>query len=283
MSKILFSLPVHERPDIVRDQIENINYFCPDSLIIIHVSTGATVDKDEFRRHCDSANVLINPTSYETIWSGGIMHAHIGNFTHAVDSGVDFDTVMLISSNELLVKHGLSDYVSRYEIGAQTEVFDKSTDWGVFRDDFLNSPAMQGFLKYLGLPLFFGGQAEGQFMSRKIFANLVRAYAAGGFPMGPVGFPIEEVILPTVAARYSMTGTDIAPPITFCDYCTNLSLSEEVIEQIRSGKGALFGKRVPKTLRSPHIGASVLQGVFAVKRIPREDCDLRRYVRSLMK
>lgn len=282
MGKILFSLPVHERPDIVRDQIENISYFCPGSLVVLHISSGATVDKDEFRRHCDFENVLINPNSYDTIWSGGIMHTHIGNFMHAVEVGAEFDTIMLISSNELLVKPGLSDYVSRYDIGAQTEVFDKSTDWGVFREDFLNSDAMQGFLKHLGLPLFFGGQAEGQFMTKKIFAHLVQAYAAGGFPMGPVGFPIEEVILPTVAARYSMTGTDIALPITLCDYCTNLPISEDIINQVRSGRGALFAKRVPKALRSPHIGASVLGGIFAVKRIPREDCDLRRYVRGLM-
>jgi hypothetical protein len=281
MGKILFSLPVHERPDIVRDQIENINYFCPGSLIAIHVSADATADKDEFRRQCDFENVLINPKSYETVWSGGIMHTHITNFMHAIETGVDFDTVMLISSNELLVKHGLSDYVDRYEIGAQTEVYDSATDWGVFREDILNSEGMQGFLSKLGLPLFFGGQAEGQFATRKIFSSLVRVYTTN-FPMGPVGFPIEEVILPTMAARHCMTGTDVTLPITLCDYCTNLAISEDAINLVRSGKGALYAKRVPKALRSPHIGASVLQGVFSVKRIPREDCDLRRFVRSLM-
>jgi hypothetical protein len=272
---------VHERPDIVRGQIENINYFCPGSLIVIHISAGATASRDEFERFCDFENVFINPDSYDTVWSAGIMHTHISNFIHVLNLHEDFDKFVLISSNELFVKHGLQEFISQYEIGTQMEVYDPATDWGVFRQDFLESPEMQGFLSALELPLFFGGQAEGQFASKKIFAHVTKHYIAN-FPMGPFGFPLEEVILPTVAARYSMTGTDAALPITFCNYCNNADLSPELIDHIIKGTGTIFARRVPRALRSPHIGESVLRGVFSVKRVPREDCELRRYIFSLM-
>ncbi|MGC3970540.1 MAG: hypothetical protein QM775_25350 [Pirellulales bacterium] len=281
MAKILFSIPVHERPDIVRDQIENINYFCPGSVVCIHISSGATVSHDEFRRHCDFENVLINPQSYETIWSGGIMHTHVSNFLYALECGVEFDKVLLASSNELLVKPGLSDYVAGFTAGAQMEVYDSATDWGVFRADFLESPAMQKFVKALDLPLFFGGQAEGQFFDKDVFAWLSRLFVAC-FPMGPCGFPIEEAVPATIAARLAITGQDVALPVTLCNYCNNLTISNEVVLQVRKGTGALFAKRVPRALRSPHIGASVLKGVFGVKRVPREDCELRRFIRGLM-
>ncbi|MGE6740868.1 hypothetical protein ACQKGC_11390 [Allorhizobium pseudoryzae] len=281
MSKLLFSLPVHEKPEIVRDQIENINYFAPGSHICIHISQLAENLRDEFKTACDFDNVTINPVSYESVWSGGILHTHIANFEHALEVGVDFDKIVLISSNELLVKPGLVEYVAANMIGAQTEVYEDSADWGVFCDKHLQMPGMQAFLARLHLPLFFGGQAEGQFFPKNIFQILSNNYRQC-FPMAPVGFPIEEAIPATVAARFAFTGVDVVPPITFCDYCTNIEINQEVIDQIRRGTGTIFARTVPRTLQSPHINKSVLKGVFAVKRVPREDCDLRRYVRSLM-
>ncbi|MCD7110974.1 hypothetical protein LRX75_18225 [Rhizobium sp. DKSPLA3] len=281
MSRLLFSLPVHERPDIVREQIRNIDYFCPGSVICLHVSAIALGEKETFRALCAADNVLINPQSHETLWSAGIMHAHISNFLYAMEADVAFDKIVLISSNELLVKPGLADYVGAYDIGSQMEVFDTSNDWGVFRQDYLHTPAMQGFLSALGLPLFFGGQAEGQFASRRIFSQLARAFT-DHFPMGPIGFPIEEVILPTFAARFAMTGVTVGLPITLCNYCNNLEMNADTVDTVRKGKGAVFARRIPRALRSPHIGASVLDTVFSVKRVPREACALRDYINGLM-
>ncbi|PYE28854.1 hypothetical protein C8J32_101714 [Rhizobium sp. PP-CC-3A-592] len=281
MSRLLFSLPVHERPDIVLDQIRNIDYFCPGSVICLHVSAGALAEKEAFRALCAAENVLINPSSYETQWSAGIMHTHVSNFLHATEMNVAFDKIVLISSNEMLVKPGLADYVGKYDIGSQMEVYDSANDWGVFRENFLHSPSMQGFLSALSLPLFFGGQAEGQFASRHIFSQLSRAFIEH-FPMASVGFPVEEVILPTFAARLAMTGVTVGQPITLCNYCNNLDMNADVVDLVRAGKGTVFARRIPRALRSPHIGASVLDAVFSVKRVPREACELRDYINGLM-
>nr|AGU12315.1 hypothetical protein [uncultured organism] len=281
MSRLLFSLPVHERPDIVREQIDNINYFCPGSVICLHVSAGSLAEKDDFRRLCEAENVLVNPHSYDTVWSAGIMHTHVSNFIHAMQTDVAFDKIVLISSNELLVRPGLADYVGRYAIGSQMEVYDAATDWGVFREDLLQGGAMQGFLSALKIPLFFGGQAEGQFASRQIFSQLAKIFV-DNFPMGPFGFPIEEVVLPTFAARLAMTGVDVGLPFTLCNYCNNLDMTPHVVDTVRSGKGAVFARRVPRALRSPHIGASVLDTIFSVKRVPREACEIRTYIMGLM-
>ncbi|TWF53140.1 hypothetical protein [Neorhizobium alkalisoli] len=281
MAKLLISLPVHEKPEIVRDQLENIRYFCPDATICVHVSAVATSPKDEFRRQCDLENVLVNPSSYETAWCEGLMHTHVSNFLYALEQGCDFDKVVLLSSNELLVKPGLAEYASRHSIACQTEVYDHVTDWMFFRVDILSSTPIRKLIKTLDMKAYFGGQAEGQFYDRQIFAHMARLFI-DHFPMGPCGFPSEEVVTATVAAHYAMQGTDVALPITLCDYCTNLVISTELIDQVRTGTGTIYARRILKALRNPHVGTSALGGVFSIKRIPREDCELRRYVRGLM-
>ncbi|QCI97969.1 hypothetical protein [Agrobacterium larrymoorei] len=280
-AKILFSLPVHEMPEIVRDQIENINYFCPGSYICIHVSAGSVDLLDDFRRECNFENVFINPSSYETRWNEGLMHTHVSNFLHALERGAVFDKIVMISSNELLVKKGLADHVSRYVMGCHTQMYDMTADWGGFRTDVASDHRVRSFLNSVNLPCFFAGQAEGQFYSTRIFSRIVRLYISH-FPMTPCGFNTEEVIPPTVAASLAASGIDFALPITLCDYCTSALITPELIDQVRQGRGSLYARKVPRSMRSPHVNLSVLDSVFSVKRIPRKDCELRRYVKSLM-
>ncbi|TWF49462.1 hypothetical protein [Neorhizobium alkalisoli] len=280
MAGILFSIPVHERPDIVRDQVENIHYFCPDAYIVIHVSDLAAPQIDEFRRYCDLPKTFVNPKSYETVAGKGILHTHVSNFHHALNMGLDFEKIVLLSSNEMFVKHGVSEHVNRYRLGAQTEVYDLSTDWHLFRTSMLEDERVRRVLDRLGFPVFFGGQAEGQFYDKTIFSLIATLYVEN-FDMASVGFVVEEMLPPTVAARYCMTGSTAALPITLCDYCTNIAISPENIAQIIAGVGTLYGRRIPRTLRSPHVGASVLQDVYSVKRVPREECDLRTFIRGL--
>lgn len=280
MAGILFSLPVHERPDIVRDQVENIHYFCPDASIVIHVSGLVASQIDEFRRYCDLPRTFVNPTCHDTVWGKGILHTHVSNFYHALNTGIDFDKFALISSNELFVKHGVADFIGRYRLGAQTEVYDLSTDWHLFRPAMLEDQRVRRVLDRLGFPVFFGGQAEGQFFDKSIFGLIASLYTEN-FDMESCGFVVEEMLPATVAARFCMTGTTAAMPFTLCDYCTNVDISQENIAQIIAGVGTLFGRRIPRALRSPHIGASVLQDVYSVKRVPREECDLRTFIRGL--
>lgn len=280
MSGIVLSLPVHERPDMVRDQLENIRFFCPEATVVLHVSQGATAPRDEFLRQCDMPNVIINPRSLETVWGHGILHTHIANFEHASELGLDFDKIAMISSNEMLVKPGLAAHIHKHELGAQTEIFDWVTDWHLFKQEMLDDPRVKLFLGKLGLPLFFGGQAEGQFFTREAFGFMARLYQQV-YPMGPCGFVTEEMIPPTIAAYLCLTGKTAALPFTLCDYCLNIQVNSEIVDHVRRENGALMARRIPRTLRSPHVGSSVLNQVFSIKRVPREPCELRSYIRGL--
>lgn len=280
MVGVLFSLPVHERPDIVRDQLENIQHFCPGAKVCIHVSGLVAHERHLFESACDLPDVFVNPNSRETGHSTGLLHAHISSFEHALSLGVEFDKVVLISSNEMFVRRGAMEVIANFEIGAQTEIFDAAGGWHLFRQDIAEDERMRGFLKRLGLPVYFGGQAEGQFFSKEIFQLIADLYTQF-FGIEPCGFESEEVIPATVAARFCMVGRAATLPLTLCDYCTITTMSEDLVEAVIRGEGSLFAMRYPRNLRSPHFGSSVLGSVFSVKRVPRTECDLRTFIRGL--
>lgn len=280
MNTILFSLPVHERPDIVRDQILNIKKFCPDAIICIHVSKLVEAEKYEFEKQCDFDDVYINDVSYETRHGKGLLNIHVANYEYAAKRNVKADKIAFLSSNELLIKPGLSTFTSSYVLGSQTEIYQDSADWHLFRPQVRDDQRVQNFLKLLELPVYFGGQAEGQFFNVDIFEKIAELYKAC-FGMGIAGFETEEIIPSTFAARLCISGSRSALPITLCDYCSNISINEQLINYVRAGSGSIYGLKVPRALRSPHIGSFVMDNIFSVKRVPRTECELRTFIRDL--
>jgi hypothetical protein len=41
--KIVFSIPVHENPSVVKNQIENIFKFVPGSIVVLHISLDTKI------------------------------------------------------------------------------------------------------------------------------------------------------------------------------------------------------------------------------------------------
>ncbi|MBM3268774.1 MAG: hypothetical protein FJZ01_14125, partial [Candidatus Sericytochromatia bacterium] len=45
--RLAISIPVHEQPAVVLDQIANIRHFAPDALVVLHVSRNFEVRSAE--------------------------------------------------------------------------------------------------------------------------------------------------------------------------------------------------------------------------------------------
>ena len=75
--RVLVSIPGHEEPQVVCQQVENIVRFLADPLIVLHVSRGFHIDPASL---ATSPRVLINPQRYDTGWATGICaQAHFSN------------------------------------------------------------------------------------------------------------------------------------------------------------------------------------------------------------
>ncbi len=273
---ILFSLPVHERPDIVEGQISNIARYCPGAAVAIHVSPVFTGDMAAFKALEKTPGVFVNPNRLPTALGKGLFHVHAVNFLHGMQCQPATDTVALISSNEMFVRDSLTDYIVPFQAGAQIELFDPLTDWHLFHRGVEREPHVQALLTYLGLPAIFGGQAEGLFFPTVLFAEMVKLYLRF---FGPEfsGFETEEILPQTIMAKF-LDGRPISPPFTLQNYCHRFEIDRALIARVRAGHGYIFAQRNAGCLRSPHIGSNDLSSVFSVKRVPREDCEIRRFI-----
>lgn len=266
MGNILFSITVDDRPDLLRRQIENLNHFCPNSFVCVHLAANAQFTRHELSTYVNLDNIIVNPLSYEVLPKKGCLHAHVSNFRYAIEQGVDFDKILLCSPNELLLRHGLSEHLAKHALGTQIELFDAVEtfeSWSIFREETLAFPEIEKFLSTLGLPVFAGGQAEGQFFNKTIFQSLERIFL-DNFPLAPCGFPSEQIVPATIAMCYGMNGGDVAMPITFIDHSSHVQVSDEIVSMIQTGKGAIYAPGKAKSLRPIHIGSGVLKDIFAI-------------------
>lgn len=124
MYDIVFSIPVHEKLDVVLDQIYNINFFNKNCAVVLHISQtfnyeGSLLTREKFDKIvAQLGNVYINPDSLRT-GAFDIIQAHISNFYY-MNQTEDFLYFSMLSSNELFIKPGLFSHISDYDCGIET-------------------------------------------------------------------------------------------------------------------------------------------------------------------
>lgn len=109
---IYISIPVHEKQDVIVNQMQNFAKYFPEAMVILHLSKGANFSLDELRDALylnKLNNVILNPTQVETQW-GAIIQAHLENIRYAITLG-NAEKIIFHSSNDMLVKSGVYNYV----------------------------------------------------------------------------------------------------------------------------------------------------------------------------
>jgi hypothetical protein len=116
--KIVISIPVHENAEVVMDQINNFQFFVPESIIVLHVSKEFTGWGNHSIKDFEKFdNVLVNPMRMSTSYSTGILtYLHMLNFNFA-SKYCNFDFYNLHSSNELFINSGLANYIENFDSG----------------------------------------------------------------------------------------------------------------------------------------------------------------------
>lgn len=106
------SLPVHEKPEVIVNQMQNFARYLPEAKVILHVSKGATFSINDLEALFKKENVqngLVNPVQIETHW-GSIVQAHLENVRYILKQG-NAEKVAFHSSNDMLIMDGLSEYL----------------------------------------------------------------------------------------------------------------------------------------------------------------------------
>ncbi len=199
MYQIMFSLLVHEEPDVILDQIINLNHFNNNCALVLHLNPKFKFEQydytlEEFTEKINKfGNVFINNQRLE-VGKDDIIQAHISNFQFV--KKVDFTYFYFIASNELFIKEGLYKFISQFEYGCEDLLKEK---WHYF-DLMQKDPDLKKIIKESGNADYSYSQIEGSFYKKELFLTIEDIIARNYDYKKQVGkYPRDEVYFSTIA------------------------------------------------------------------------------------
>jgi len=273
-NKLLFSIPVHEKQDIINNQLENIFNYNAGCKIILHINKKYN---DFDIKASNYPNLFINTNRYKYIHGKGLFWIHAQNFLNAMEQNIDFEYFCIVSSNEMFIKNGLINYIEKYKNGLQIVPFDSRSSWHNFHKNIESDEIMNKMLIDLELESFCGGQTEGQFYEKKIFQKIIDIYLQYFGNKEIHTFETEEIIPQTIFKYLNLAYTY---PFTLQNYCNNIEFSEVVINNIIDNKYIIPNNYIETTLKSPHVNndPKTIESIFSIKRVDRDFNKIRKYL-----
>ena len=270
-SDLLFSIPVHEKQDIINNQIENILNYNPNSKIILHVNKSFKSFNNYLTNY---NNVYISSIRLDYEYAKGLLLIHINNFLEAVKLNINFKYFIILSSNEMFIKYGLIQYIEKYKNGLQIVKFDKNIDWHNFHKNIEKDNNIINMLSELNLTTIFGGQTEGQFYEKYIFHKISDIYLKYFGRKELNNFETEEIIVQTIFKSFNIEHTK---PFKLQNYSNNLIFDVIFIDNIINNNIIIPENNIKTTLVSPHVNSNS-SSIFSIKRIERSFNNIRDHI-----
>lgn len=302
--KVLVSLPVHEQAEVVVHQLENLQRFLADPVVVLHVSADFDQDPEALRV---APWVHVNPRRISTGWGSGVLaEVHCSSFEYAL-ANLDFDVALMASSNELFVRRGVEAWMDEFDVGMRTAPVRR---WS-WQDACRCDRDLEDFCRQSGLETPYVGQVEGSFMRREVLAQVLEVLAplrattpwqhpgfaekAARTNLGPIGrhrwfgypwrlavrrgwarwlgptvpwpafYPREEVFFATALA--TLEGLRRTSSVTYMNRKQGFELTRSEVEAIVAGDLDAL---------PPGWGPEPGRQIFSVKRVPRRIDDPMR-------
>jgi hypothetical protein len=289
-AKIVVSIPVHENPPVIRDQIANIQRFLPGAQIVLHVNKNfffwgdkhiSVGIRSEFilRRFvlpslAKIPGVYVNNERWPTQW-GNIFHTHLANFRYA-QRELSFDYFLLMSSACMLVQHGAADTIPKTDFGVAARV--PTDDWR-WRERNEADPIYQAIVQDCGATATYAGQSEGSYYRKELFAEMATVIERHWQYKHDHVRCHEEVYLPTVAT--TLRGTNSDCPIVIRTNAIDVQ-GTAAIDVIRNKQWMEHLNPDLDERRKRFRFLTPEAEIFGIRPIPRSVGDpVRRYIRSI--
>lgn len=169
--KALISIPVHEKPEVICDQIANINKYFPEAAIVLHIS-ASYFEKWSLEELGKMEGVYMNPRHLTTSW-GDIVLPHLCNFNYAEELGIAYDYFVMHSSNDMYVCKGVASYMEKYDAGFHFRYMrQKDTYWWPCAMAY-EDPWIARVMAEAGQTKIVASQVEGSFYRRDIIQKVM--------------------------------------------------------------------------------------------------------------
>jgi len=275
---ILFSTPVHENNDNIRDTLANARKYNPNCVFVLHVSANF---KDFDYSIGNTPDVLINPIQFATVHSQtSHVPLHFTNYKHAVDNNIDFDYVCVLHTSEMFIKPGMEDYIKNY---AYSLWFDQDTQprvsiWPPFQVSYTNR-IFQDLFDGSDPRNYVGNLIEGHWWKRELFEKMYQ-WTAAHYDIMQMLWPYacEEVYFATLG-HHLAKGQPFGHPYCCFHHKNHYVDNTQDVDDVRANKDVVFWQ--PNNWvynKVPFPG----RHLYSIKRINRDlDDPIRKYINSL--
>jgi len=263
---ILISIPVHEKPDVILSQIENIKRFVPSAMVVIHPALQFVEEYPSFpSEFAKFDHVVINDNPLYTGF-GMVLKCHVSNFNYAQKVGLPFTHFCFHASNEIFVRKGVEHYIARHDYGFFQERLNSGRiGFSQWKTEFDNDLIYRNVMREGGrAPTRFASQVEGTFYPRAAFEDFIRCFMRYGWAeirwpfryvhgthrklitlmdrlqrnpnrrkyIGQFSYPTEEFYQPNF---FSSACPHPANPYCYMNWKENLLVTRADIDSIRAG------------------------------------------------
>lgn len=270
-SELLFSIPVHEKQDVVNNTVENIFNFNPNSKIILHISKNFDYFDEKYSNY---KNLYFNYSNFDYVLGEDLLVYHVSNFNYAINTNILFEYFILCASNELYIKKNSINYIKKYKNGIQIVPFNKEADWHNFNKNIENTDLIYSLFKSINNNIICGGQTEGQFFQKHIFSKIKDIYLNITKNNNiKINFEAEEIIPQTI---FNTLDLEYGKPLTLQNYTNKITLSKDFIKNLI--KGCIIpDNKIKSQLISPHVNLSS-QNIYSIKRVDRTFNSIRNFL-----
>ncbi|MNV48263.1 hypothetical protein D3C71_1401610 [compost metagenome] len=280
--KFCISIPIHEQPEVVIDQIKNFQYFYNNEVaIVLHVSPDFKFDDNYSNSNCFlNKGVYVNGESLPVVW-GTLMHVHNSNFKFA-SKNIDFQYFIIHSSNDMYVRHGVKDYIEQNKNG----VFQANKPTGVnylinhdtrdWSNDLYLDKEFINLMEYLELKQVYVTQCEGSFFEKKVFSSMVRVIDKFYVYARERIYPREEYWYSTIVKKF-IKRKKIGKPFLLSEIWRKdgIVINEKMIIRLHNKE------KIDDELNIEY--PYDYDNLYAVKRVPREiNHPLRILIREII-
>ncbi|WP_163922334.1 hypothetical protein [Photobacterium sp. Alg240-V54] len=270
---ILFSIAVHEDEMSIIDLIDNINYYCKDCYIVLHLSK-----QSKLNLNIEHTNLFINKNQFITGYADGTLSfVHYSNYQYANKNKLKYEYFIPFGSNQLFIKEGVEKYILGYDKSYIPNVSNDNYQLSIYRKDSV-------MIELLGLNISKSAP-EGTFYKKQLIEDFVKNKKVERYFLDSewlykknVGLKIRKVFcftsklfykldiikyLPSFIARYSYASEELLFPsiissgLTKDRFCyipwhkKDLSVTIDEINECLSNGKYLSVKRIERSYDDP--------------------------------
>lgn len=261
--KLYISLIVHEKPDVILNQLENFRYFAPAAIIVLHISKAMEIPPDLPGKIRALGGIHVNPVRVATGIHRlqGPHHENL-RFIFALNPAEN-DVVAFHASNDMLVRKGLEDHVQSYEAGYYQDGILNPANDPLGAAKILGDEEFAALRSQAGADVVIYSQVEGSYFKVHQLKRAFEMIERAGMEMTKERlYFAEETILPTLIHAFLRDeGKAIAAPYVLSELSFTVKYFEIARKLFGHGILAKVFCRLLRILGPTHISPGLVNGV----------------------